>query len=265
MLYFFHETLGRAHPVSTHMKNPMPKDPPRSLSIVFAVVITGACFAVSCLVFSRFLKVPLSGFLLDLIINLFPFSNENTVLVREIRGVNILVYLYAIVAVSGIITFIYGKFLNTPASPAGSLSFRDTVLSAVIAAFVLTAAIQTAHHVNRFASEVKVFSGKTLPERNSLIFGLPYEFALFCKERLPGPRDGAFVTDLDIDKDPGMTLHRRLAYHLYPINIRIAPGGRADCYVIFQKHDPRAAAPKDLRQFYLFDRSNAFAVSREAE
>lgn len=134
-----------------------------------------------------------------------------------------------------------------------------------IIVFFLTTGIQTIYQIKLFTTEIKTFSGKTLREKESYLFGLPYEFALFCRKYLPGKHRGKLVTDLDIMDPEGMTLHTRLYYHLYPINIAVNTDEPINCYVIFQKKSARDAVPKDAKTIYVFDQSNILAIREKVK
>lgn len=139
------------------------------------------------------------------------------------------------------------------------------LLIVTIIVFFLTTGIQTVYQIKRFTTEIKTFSGKTLSEKNSSLFGLPYKFAVFCREHFPGKYRGKLITDLNLMDPEGMTLHTRLYYHLYPINITVKTDGPIDCYVIFEKKSARDAVPKKVKAVYNFDPSNILAIKEELE
>ena len=69
---------------------------------------------------------------------------------------------------------------------------------------------------------------------------------------------------MDITRPLEMTLHRRLAYHLYPINIRNHPDGdKLDCLILFAKKNAIEHIPDDYVIRYQYDAQNILAVRRE--
>lgn len=179
------------------------------------------------------------------------YENYNIIKAPEIYNINAYKYIYIIIVVSAVIALLLKK--------------PHAIFPVAIIVFFITTGIQTIYQIKYFSTEFKTFSGKTLSEKNSHIFGLPYKFAVFCREHLSGEHRGELITDLDIMEPYGMTLHTRLYYHLYPINIAVKTDKPIDCYVIFEKKSAWDAIPKKNKAAYIFDQSNILAIKEELE
>ncbi len=86
------------------------------------------------------------------------------------------------------------------------------------------------------------------------------EMAEFCKQLLPGPHKADFVTDMDMDHGPNMLLHRSLAFHLYPIDIRDVRQQRSDSWIAFNKANARAHIPEGFELLGALNDENVIAV-----
>lgn len=182
------------------------------------------------------------------------FSNENIFIAGKINNTNIFIYIYLIAIFSSLLALFLAKSPNS----------RIIFISCLVVFFLVSGA-QLVFQIKTFSGEIRAYSGKTLAEKNSSLFGLPYNFAEFCRNRLPGSHRGKVISDLDPKENVGMMLHERLTYHLYPINIAIPTGEPIECCVIFQKENPEAAIPKEFDRRYIFNQFNILAVKEGAE
>ncbi|MBN1870703.1 MAG: hypothetical protein JW847_09025 [Candidatus Omnitrophica bacterium] len=127
-------------------------------------------------------------------------------------------------------------------------SIIETVMTVCIAGLLLLSGIQQIHRYDFFKNEQNIFGGETVEERNQILFGRIYDFAQTCKKLLPGTHQGKLMTDLDLNNDPYMLLHRILSYHLYPeISLRLDNGAPNDTIVSFYKHDALMHIPENYR------------------
>lgn len=236
-----------------------------TLAVITNIIIVCICSASLLFWLTVYQKISLPVLIQNLSNNFFLFSNENLTVVLKINYINVYVYIYFFLVAAIILAVFVKKIWGRVNNKTAFLSVHHTVFLIAIIVFLFTASLETINHIKFFSSEFKFFSRKTLSEKNTVIFGLPYKFAMFCRELSPGKSRGNLITDLDIDKDPGLTLHRRLSYHLYPINIRIPTEQATDCYIAFQKKDFIKAIPKDFNKLYVFDQFNALAVKTELE
>lgn len=237
--------------------------------IIYAIVIVSACTIMLLLWLANTEGVSLSALLSYISTKLYAFRNENIFIVNRIRNINIFIYAYLIIAVSSLILFFLKKPEKTKVKKRKDKitprPLPHPAFTVALIVFLLTSTLQLIYQIKYFSQERHAYSGKTLSERNTLIFGLPYEFATFCRDRLPGPHRGKYISDLSADEALGLMLRYRVAYHIYPINITIPTDQPIDSYVVFQKRDPQTAIPKEFEIRYAFDQFNVLAIKKRPE
>lgn len=201
----------------------------------------------------------------NLTLNLFPFRNENIFIVGGIRGRSLFLYAYAIAILSAVIILFSKDFFKEPVQgrkrdkavivPSVSVFFASGV-----AVFCLISGLQLAYQINYFKSEMGAYSGKTEDEKNALKFDATFKFARFCKDKLPGKHSAAYISDYSVDEPTGLMLRYRVAYFIYPINIRIPADDPVDAYVVFQKKDPELTVPAEYSKRFLFSPADLIAI-----
>lgn len=97
---------------------------------------------------------------------------------------------------------------------------------------ILVILFQTMNQARYLMAMYQGYHGKTIEERRSPLLRKISLFAQYCQERLPGQHNARFLSDLDLSNDPGMFIHRALAYYLYPIDIRDIRKGDKDSLII---------------------------------
>ncbi len=93
---------------------------------------------------------------------------------------------------------------------------------------------------------------KSPEETKKILFGWTYSFAKDAKEKWPGYHRVELQSDLDFSLPEPMTIHRQLAYFLYPIDIRVHPKDRPTEGILFleKKVIPENLASEDMIVFY---------------
>ncbi len=120
-----------------------------------------------------------------------------------------------------------------------------SLLSGVLTGTLLiTMALQTIGQTYYFIHKFQSVGGKKAVDRYPGALKGTVDFAGFCKQRLPGSHNCELISDLDTYRDPGMFLHRTLAYHLYPIDIRDIRSAPSDCVIVFATADALSRVPK---------------------
>lgn len=96
--------------------------------------------------------------------------------------------------------------------------------------------------------EKRMYGGKSIEEKKAQIYyGLPYNYSVFCHQYIPGYKNAQLITDLDINQDPGMFIHRLLAYYLYPIDIRKIRQNEPDYLLFFMKENAKDFVPDNFQ------------------
>lgn len=157
------------------------------------------------------------------------------------------VYVYATIAVSTLILYLLKK--------------RICLLPVAITVFVFMLMFQTASQFRHFAGEFRALARETAADYGRSK-DKAYLFAQFCHRNFPGKHKARFVTSLDMENDSAtMSFHRRLAYYLYPIDIRQVSDRPQDCYVISNMPD-YANVLKDIEKTFVLDESNILAIKK---
>ncbi len=134
----------------------------------------------------------------------------------------------------------------------------------MLAMILVITCLQTIQHTKYFSSIYSRFSTLNDIQKKRHLMGFAYDYAFLCRSYFKeGYYRGKLITDIDISKAVGMTLHRRLAYYLYPIRIRSYRGVEEPDYLIyFQKKDAAALVPKNYVVRLKIDEENLFAIRK---
>lgn len=128
----------------------------------------------------------------------------------------------------------------------------------------LLSVCQVVQHSWYFQHRYELFQNKSLHQKKIQLFGFPYAFARNCQKHLSGYHRAQFITDVDVHHPEGMTEHRRLAYFLYPINIRSYDKTLpVDSIIYFKKHDAVNLIPEGYVIRYAYDNDNVLAVRKD--
>lgn len=85
--------------------------------------------------------------------------------------------------------------------------------------------------------------------------------ANFCLAHLDNHRRTAELsTDLDLSRDPGMIMHRCLAFYLYPVDLRHVRAQEADTWIAFEKANAREHVPDGFKIIAELDSANLIAI-----
>ena len=136
-------------------------------------------------------------------------------------------------------------------------------LALMLAAVIIT--LQAANHIQIFGRESKVFAGRTLDQKLAFLHQTPYLYAKSVHSLIPhGRYRGVYISDGDIQTEPFMGEHRRLAYFLYPmVDIRnVRPDASVDCLIYYRKNNAREFVPKNFVIVGKFHSSFLIAVDQ---
>jgi len=220
------------------------------IAVICIIALNISCYFLLKMPLHRVLSVLASKLYLPISANLFP--------VPAINGQNVMVSFYFAIALSSLMTFLYLWLRNAPA-PFG----QNPAVVICIIFFLIFSVIQLPSQTGDLKKHMKNFSGKTLREKQELLFGLPYKFAAFCNEKYPGAHKARMMTDLDLKKASPMIYHRRLAFFLYPIDIRGVTDLAEDCIVVTFKIFTARTLRKKPKAIYSYDKFNHLIVLKD--
>ena len=97
------------------------------------------------------------------------------------------------------------------------------------------------------------------------MIGPIYDYAVLCRQYFKdGHQRGRLMTDIDLSTEEGMTLHRRLAYYLYPIMIRSYQDAENPDYLIYlHKKDAVNAVPHGYVINFKINDNNLMATRKD--
>ena len=176
------------------------------------------------------------------------FPNMNQFIIEEINGKNVLklfygfIFLGTLIMSAGFMLFIYAPDTEQ------AISYPQAVTLISIIALLLFSGVQQIHRFDYFSHEKKSLAGKTVHEKNLVLFGAKYEFAYACQKALPNNHQGTLITDFDLKKSPYMFYHRLLSYHLYPkVSLRLKNDSPEDILFLFYKENPSEYIPENYK------------------
>lgn len=105
------------------------------------------------------------------------------------------------------------------------------------------------------------FNGRDAEEKRIMIWGFVHDYARQVKQYVKGYYTARLETSVDISCDPGMSMHRSLAYFLYPIDFRMYQGDKPDIIVYFEKKDAMSTVPDGYYPHLVFNERNLIAVA----
>ena len=139
--------------------------------------------------------------------------------------------------------------------------YKQLVFPFFVVLYLAITFFQTFVHAQYFAREKADFQGKSLEQKQTLLFQFAYTFAKEVRRMLPGEHIAQIVSDLDLEQTMEMTLHRQFCYFLYPINARIYPQGQVpEVLILLGKKDAIHAIPPGYRLLLQYDDENLVAV-----
>ncbi len=213
--------------------------------ILSALIIIG-CFAVTLLFWqSKILHVSLPD-LFEQIKTQSYFPHYNGFYAGKMADSNMMQLYYHFLLTFLVLTlFVHGicSISNKWLVPTSPLYIVRVI---GLTGLLLMAGIQQLQREKAWDKETSFFEGKTIEQKNLLIFGQLYAFSKTCQQLLPGRHQAELITDFKIAKDPFMTAQRILAYHLYPnLSIRFNNKTPKDCLILFYKTNPLSMVPDD--------------------
>ncbi|MCD4781800.1 MAG: hypothetical protein K8S27_14825 [Candidatus Omnitrophica bacterium] len=215
------------------------------------LILFSIFFLLAAQLVSRHYQVANTEILSNFVIDLFPEPNVNGFYNNSLYPYSILTWaligLYIFLKLGQYIT---GKFL-TPQSRIRQ-SFLDCQIDLtyhLLGLLIVITLLQTWGHSKYFKNIWGKYDRLSADKIKEQLIGLSFPFAELAKEYyIPGHQNGRLITDIDINKNPGSTIYRRLAYCLYPIIIRYNQTPPDPDYLIyFVVKDAASHVPEDYK------------------
>ena len=235
--------------------------------LLYCTITVSVCATLSFLWLMHTLEVSSDVLIQNIVQSFHRPRKESFFGVGRIGEWAVYIYLYGIILTSILIMFFY-RWLQgfQKRDCTDSPSYPRTAFLISLIVFFISTGLQTFTHAKHFFSEIEQFSGQSLSKKKYDLFKWPYAISLHCRAHFPGKHRSTFITDLDVARDPAMTFHRRLAYHLYPIDIRnIRTDQPVDCYTIVCRENAESAIPEGVQNVFPYDQFSIFAIIGEAE
>lgn len=189
---------------------------------------------------------------------LFYFPHVNTFRPPRLEGFDLFTISYISIILCSAIIWVKGRVFDTEEkSPFFKIILFTTVVMICLHAFV-----QNLGSLRYMKFWEATLAGLTQQDKYRKLYTENYDFAMACRQALPGRHKAALITDMDITSDPGMLHHRILAYFLYPIDIRDILPGETDCLVIFKKPDAVNEVPPGFEIVKIYDKTSLIAFKR---
>jgi len=220
----------------------------------------------ACVFVWMFLNAPMFGIktFYDVLNGIFPKPHVNgfygySEKFYEFLYTALLIYFVIILLYNGIIRRISTSHVSLPAIQSAAIS------KSLIAMICILAVLQMIGHARYFSTIYAETSTMNESQKKSYTAGFVYDFAVRCHPYfIEGHYNARLITDLDINESFGMTLHRYLAYYLYPVKIRYKKAAREPDYLIyFQKNGAVALVPDDFEVLLTVDDENILAARKD--
>jgi hypothetical protein len=148
---------------------------------------------------------------------------------------------YGISVYSGMVVALWMRFKErVPFRDLGRLLLQRVAVST----FIMFTLLQTGGVIIHWMVKSAAYRFPDQRAKQRYWYGDSARFAEQIRGALPGEHNARLVTDLDFSRDPeDMFEHRKLAYFLYPIDIRGVRLGERDVIMVFHKKNPQQYVP----------------------
>lgn len=175
-------------------------------------------------------------------------------------SVNFNLYIYFIFLLSIALSFLLYKYTikNFNINPQQFMFYVGCIL------FVIVTINQLYNFHYYYKFEKQLFSGKSLAEKNlNLSYGTAYRYSSFCHHYIRGHQNARLITDVDINKEPGMLDHRMMAYYLYPIDIRDVRKKEPDYLLFYRKKNASDHVPDNFQ--IIVEVNNEYLIAKRKQ
>jgi hypothetical protein len=120
--------------------------------------------------------------------------------------------------------------------------------------------IQTANVALSAILDLDRYGNISTEQKYTQILGETYLFARFVQQKLPERASLGYISENKLSESDGMTMHRQLAYLLYPLDMRKIRKEDIDAYIIVRTQDPERLIPEGYSRVEKFDEENIIAL-----
>ena len=238
-------------------------------NMLFAALTFTGSLSVFVVIKSRMLGISPRQLCIKFLEGLY-FPHFNICLIGDVAGENIFIifyqFLFFAILTAALICILTQKIFKKQ-NKYSPPSLQMTVRWILLFSFIFMTGLQQIKRQERFIKEFRRFAGKTVSEKNKLLFGAHYyQFIEAARLSLPGRHNAAFLTDEDLSQDPWMTWQRRMAYDLFPnVSFRYQLNAPNDCLILFYKKND---VEKILKEYDIItaseDRTHILAIRKGA-
>lgn len=215
--------------------------------LIYALIMIGIALAIFCMWLSASFHQPLSTLFTQFKDGLYA-PHYNQILTGSIGRRNVLQIFYVFVALAILLTVLCHPLMRRWKLLKKPINLSQAISIVGITGLLLLAGIQQIKRAEHLILEMRRFSGKSVAEKNSLLFGQGYQFAQTCQKHLDTFCRAALLTDSDLTRDPYMFNYSLLSYHLYPkVSLRFKNRYPEDCLIFFYKKNPLEMVPGDYK------------------
>ena len=187
---------------------------------------------------------------MDQFSNFFYLPNPNYFIYENLFGLNVYFLINAV-----LIAIIFVLRSVPFVRPSKIQKLKKIERCVLISMFVLIVILQSLGQIQFVMHQDGRQYGRYLLDKSII-----KQFALFCREHLPGAVQADFLSDIDISLDPGTYFHRLLAYELYPVDIRNIREGAKKYLIIFYKENAADGIPPGYQILAQMDSMNLIAI-----
>ncbi len=194
----------------------------------------------------------------------FYFPSQNIINPGHIFNTNIYTHIYRIFFIVAVTL----SFLNLAVKNCigeSPIKIRQIPLLIMTVFFIGITTFQMTNISQKFLMREKIISTKKkLTEKYRVMINPKVvSFCQFVQKKITEPRSAKFITDLNTAQDPGMLMHRQIAYFLYPIDIRGIRSEPVDVLILFEKKAAKNYVPEDFETVYSMNNNNLVAIKEK--
>ena len=187
--------------------------------------------------------------------------NNNILLPLTLDNFSYNQYFIGIMVFSYMFFLVFKKFIHPPLPPL--LPNRPSIIGILFFLLIFSCSLQTIGLYRYFYPLISFFAHKSPSQKHAIVSNDISKIAEAFQSYLPRKTSAQLVTDLDLSRDPGMITQRRLAYYLYPIDIRGIRGEPPSYILLFKKKDAIRHIPEGFRLYKAFTNDIMIAIRKE--
>jgi len=192
-------------------------------------------------------------------IDTFYMMSPNYCQYTQIKGINILGYVYGVVIIFSFLCVLWK--IRKGRSP-WKQGVRILYITTFVMVFVI-AFFQIKFQIRQFAYEYKYFKGSDTTGKYEKIYKETFGFAKYCHSNVSGKKRAVMNSDLNLEKGEGFFRKTELSYFLYPITILGQYYDAPDVIIMYKKQNPLRSLPSGFLAFPPYDCDSLIAARGE--